>query len=193
MKTSLGSAALVGFTLATVMACYAVSYRVNSERAGVERLRTTIAADTRDIRMLQAELRTRARLPELQRWNEQVLTLAPPKPEQFLGSPVVLASYVAPHANASALRYAAARAPALPRRPIEQVAYLELPRGAQIASAPQPAAVSDSVPVVAAPRYPAAPLRRAPAAPASLALDATLGGQIDAAAAAEAGRKAAMR
>ena len=187
MKTSLGSAALVGVTFAAVMACYAVSIRVGSERTGVERVRATIAADTRDIRMLQAELRTRARLPELQRWNEQVLALSPPKPGQFLGSPLVLANYARPAAEAPGVRFVAT--PALPaaKRAVQQVAYLETPTGA--VPAPGVEAAAAPVPVRRAP-----PQVHAPTATPSIALDATLGGAIDAAAAQERGDvKVALR
>jgi len=204
MKTSLGSAALVGVTFAAVMACYAVSIRVGSERTGVERVRATIAADTRDIRMLQAELRTRARLPELQRWNEQVLALAPPRPDQFLGGPVVLASYAGPATGTAVVRFAAARPQPRPAQPVEQIAYLNLPHGVGMTTVAAPAitaaTATGTASTAAAPMMPHQAAHATPTAShhpavatASLALDATLGGQIDAAAAAEAGRKAAMR
>jgi len=66
---------------------------VSSERAAVDKLRAQVVADAHDIRMLQSEVRTRARLPELQRWNDTVLALSPPKVGQFLRDGVQLASY----------------------------------------------------------------------------------------------------
>ncbi len=75
------------------MTCYTVSLRAATERAAVAAARAQIARDTTEMRLLRAELRTRSRLPELQRWNEQVLALAPPSAEQLMVSPVMLAAY----------------------------------------------------------------------------------------------------
>lgn len=79
--------------LATVLGCYTVSLKVSGERKAVDDLRSAIARDVRGIRTLQAELRTRARLPELQRWNDEVLALGAPTAAQFVRDPVLLAGY----------------------------------------------------------------------------------------------------
>jgi len=129
MKTSFKSAALIAAALASAMGCYTISLRASAERAGIDAARQRIARDTADIRLLQAELRTRARLPELERWNVQVLALAPPRAEQLLGNPVLLASYAAPAAPHAPVEVAAVvrNAPA-PIAPIRRVAFTPAPR-----------------------------------------------------------------
>lgn len=177
MKTSFGSAALVGLALSSAMAFYAVSLHVAAERAGTEKVRLATAADLRAIRLLQAELRTRARLPELQRWNEQVMAMVPPKPGQFLGSPLMLADYRRPDAEAPAVRFVAAVA-VTRATPVQQIAYSTehvAPLQAAPVPAPTPAPASARVHVADTP----------PVALPSIALDATLGSTIDLAAAAE--------
>ena len=130
MKTNFKSMALVGAALVSIMACYSVSLRVSAERAAVDSMRGKIAGDLQDIRTLQAELRTRARLPELQRWNEQVLALAPPKAEQFLNNSVMLASYetttapAKPAVQLAAIVRATVAAPMAAPSPIRQVSYM---------------------------------------------------------------------
>lgn len=211
MKTSFGSAALVGLALSSAMAFYAVSLHVAAERAGIDKVRAQIVADSHDIRMLQAELRTRARLPELQRWNEQVLALAPPKPNQFIDSPLVLANYTPPSSAtpraADPVRFAAVHPSVAPASPVQQVAFqrpvagvgpMERTVAAQTVPTKKPvpaasvAAAADVSLVTAAPKAPAhhapKPLVVAaagPATPPSIGLDATLGGQLAAAAAQE--------
>lgn len=136
MKT-IKSAVMIATALASALGCYAVTLKVSAERAGVAAARVRIAADTAEVRLLEAELRTRARLPELQRWNEQVLALAPPRAEQFLGNPVQLASFaVAPSAPTGQLATAVVRdAPAAPA-PVRRVAFAP-------GAATPPAAVAD--------------------------------------------------
>ncbi|MGL4541096.1 MAG: hypothetical protein ACRCUI_01135 [Polymorphobacter sp.] len=97
------------------LGCYTISLKVSSARADVDKLRAELVADSRDIRMLQSELRTRARLPELQRWNDAVLALSPPSAQQFVRDSVQLASY-APGAVAATAPVAQlpARAPSPP-------------------------------------------------------------------------------
>ena len=210
MKTSFGSAALVGLTLSSAMAFYAVSLHVAAERAGIDKVRAQIIADSRDIRMLQAELRTRARLPELQRWNEQVLALAPPKPNQFIDSPLMLANYTpSTGAKAPAPQFATAHPESKAVSPIQQVAFRE-PSATGSAGpaiklaepAPKPATpapdrvitvASTSAPVPLSTMVPAHHRSKSlvvasaePAtSPPSIGLDATLGGQLAAAAAQE--------
>jgi hypothetical protein len=94
--TNLQSTAMIAAALASVLGCYTVALHAAAERAAIGAAQAQIARDTSDIRLLRAELRTRSRLPELQRWNEQVLVLAPPRAEQLMANPVMLASYAAP-------------------------------------------------------------------------------------------------
>jgi len=114
--------------LAMVLGCYTVSLKVSGERKAVDDLRASIARDVRGIRTLQAELRTRARMPELQRWNDEVLALSAPTAGQFVRDPVLLASFgnrpeprtapVAPD-----ISYALAQAPAAPPSPVVEASY----------------------------------------------------------------------
>ncbi len=121
---SLQSSALIAAALASITACYAVSLRAANERTAIVEARTQIARDTSDLRLLRAELRTRSRLPELQRWNEQVLALAAPRAEQLVTDTVQLASYAvprttpaptAPVATVAVMRDAPVTVPALRR------------------------------------------------------------------------------
>ncbi len=95
---SLQTTTMIATALASVFGCYIVSLHASAERAAVGAAHAQIARDMSDMRLLRTELRTRSRLPELQRWNEQVLALAPPRAEQLIANPVQLASYAAPSA-----------------------------------------------------------------------------------------------
>ena len=95
MRNYAGSAMMLVATMVAAVGCYTINLKVSSERAGVESLRMQLVADAREMRNLQAELRTRARFPELQRWNDNVLQMSAPAAGQFLRSPVELASYAA--------------------------------------------------------------------------------------------------
>lgn len=123
MKTSFKSTALILAALGSVMTCYSVSLKASTERAGVEAARQRIAHDVADIRLLQAELRTRARLPELQRWNEQVLALAPPRAEQFVDNPVMLASYTMTPSHAPVQVAVVRDAPPAAAGPLQRVVF----------------------------------------------------------------------
>lgn len=120
---SLQSTAMIAAALASVLGCYTVSLHASAERAAIGAATAQIARDTGDMRLLRAELRTLSRPPELQRWNEQVFTLAPPRAEQLMANAVLLASYAAPAAVpaapvatlAAVVRDAPAPAPALRR------------------------------------------------------------------------------
>jgi hypothetical protein len=134
MRDYAGSALMVAITTIVGIGCYAASAHGAAQREAVETMRRQLVADTRVIRDLQAELRTRARLPQLERWNEDVLKMSAPAAGQFLRSPVHLASLVSPpkpDVPAPALQYALAPAtpeaeatPLPPARPgVVQAAY----------------------------------------------------------------------
>ena len=107
MRNYAGSAMMLVTTMVAAVGCYTINLKVSSERAGVEALRLQLVADAREMRNLQAELRTRARFPELQRWNDNVLQMSAPAAGQFLRSPVELASYAAaPTATRPGIVYA---------------------------------------------------------------------------------------
>ncbi|MFC3713035.1 hypothetical protein ACFOMD_10655 [Sphingoaurantiacus capsulatus] len=96
MGMRLGSVSMMAATAVAILAFNTLSLHVSAERAKVDRLQTRIAADLRDIRALEAELRTRARLPVLQTWNDNVLAMSAPTARQFADSPVQLASFASP-------------------------------------------------------------------------------------------------
>lgn len=96
-----GSVSMMAATAVAILGFNTLSLHVSAERAKVEKLQSRIAADLRDIRALEAELRTRARLPVLQKWNDNVLALSAPTSRQFADTPVQLAAY-APSAPAVA-------------------------------------------------------------------------------------------
>ena len=92
---------MMAATAIAILGFNTLSLHVSAERAKVEKLQARIAADLRDIRALEAELRTRARLPVLQKWNDNVLALSAPTSRQFADTAVQLAAY-APSAPAAA-------------------------------------------------------------------------------------------
>lgn len=101
MNMRFGSVSMMAATAAAILGFNTLSLHVSAERAKVDRLERQIASDLRDIRALEAELRTRARLPVLQTWNDNVLALSAPTAKQFADSPVQLAAF-APGAPAAA-------------------------------------------------------------------------------------------
>ena len=139
MRTKLGSVGLVAGAMASALACYTVSLKVSAERADADRMRAQIASDLRDIRALEAELRTRSRLPQLENWNNDVLALSAPTPKQYAASHVVLASF-APKADAPA---------AVPSEPAVQYAIADAARTAQQPATIQTASYAADAPVVA--------------------------------------------
>lgn len=77
----LGWAAAVG---AAAISFYLVSLRVAAERGDLEAIDREIAQTHRDIRQLKTELRTRASMRQLERWNGDVLALAAPSASQYI-------------------------------------------------------------------------------------------------------------
>jgi hypothetical protein len=69
---------------AAALGCYMLSLRVASERADLTRLQSRIVATQQQIRALQTDVGTRARLAQLEQWNDEVLALAPPASGQFV-------------------------------------------------------------------------------------------------------------
>jgi hypothetical protein len=108
---------LVAGTVAIAVTSYSLSLKVAAERRAVERLARTNVALTSDLKALEAELRVRMRMPQLQRWNDSVLGLVPISASQYLSRPVQLAAYgTAPEAQAFPRAQLAVRdiAPAAP-------------------------------------------------------------------------------
>jgi hypothetical protein len=130
-------------TTAVIVGSYTVNLKVSAERTAVERLRRQLVADTRGLRDLQAELRTRARLPQMQRWNDDVLQMSAPAAGQYLRTPVQLAGFAAPEAAVVPVTQAVTRTVTPPApvpvqslsAPVVRAAY----RAAPAVAAPAPA------------------------------------------------------
>jgi len=71
---------------------YLISLQVAAERAKLEDVDRRIASAQRDMRALQTELGTRANMRQLQKWNDEVLSLAAPQAAQYLTSETELAA-----------------------------------------------------------------------------------------------------
>lgn len=165
-----GSLAMVATCAGAALGCYLVSLRVASERAQLEDVETQIVLAQRDLRTVQTEIGTRARLSQLERWNAKVLALSAPAANQFLNggfelarlaqpqhkvefnAPVVLASAPAPEAKKPPIGEpetddAGTPAPAAPQALLHQASLKtgtrEVP-SAPAANSPQKAAGSKS-------------------------------------------------
>jgi hypothetical protein len=108
MKQYLSAILWIIGTTAVVAGAQVVTTRAAAERRAVTRLNIRLVENTVRIRELEAELRTRAGLPELQRWNDAVFQLSAPQSRQILQSPVQLASFAARPEAAPSVRYALA-------------------------------------------------------------------------------------
>lgn len=142
MRHYAGTALMLFVTMVAAVGSYTVNLQVSGERAQVDKLRRQLVADARDIRNLEAELRTRARLPEMQRWNDSVLQMSAPAAGQYLRSPVQLASFgAAPAAPAAQpdVRYAVATPAPAPTiaAPVQRAAYRPAPAPVAAPSAPR--------------------------------------------------------
>lgn len=124
MSFRLGSVSMMAATAVAILAFNTLSLHVSAERAKVDRLHAGIAADLRDIRALEAELRTRARLPVLQKWNDSVLAMSAPTAKQFADS-VQLAAFApgAPAEPTVQLALASPETTVVQRPGIVKVAY----------------------------------------------------------------------
>lgn len=125
--TRFRSMTLVAGATASALAFYMVTLRVSSERSAVNRLERRIAVNMADIRNLQSELGTRSRLPQLERWNSEVLALSAPKSNQYLNGEIELATFLDARKPAmqAEVRQAVLVEPKAPAAsaPIQTVAY----------------------------------------------------------------------
>lgn len=176
MRTYAGSALLLFVTMAAAIGSYTINLKVSAERAAVEKLRRTIVADAGRIDDLRSELRTRARLPEMQRWNDNVLMMSAPAAGQYLRSPVQLASFGAPAAPAAPGIQNAVTAPvAAPApAPVVQVAYAAAPAPVPVVRvAAPPVAAPDAARIIRA-SYPARAAAPRPVPSLVVDIDASL-------------------
>lgn len=91
-----GVVTMLAGTLAVALVSYSISMAVSAERSAAERLARENATLAHELKALDAEFRVRMRLPQLERWNRDVLGLQPIEASQFLDSPLLLASYGMP-------------------------------------------------------------------------------------------------
>jgi hypothetical protein len=91
-----GSLFMVASCAGAALGCYLVSLRVASERAQLEDVETKIVLAERDMRTVQTEIGTRARLSQLERWNVKVLALSAPQADQFVKGSFELARLAQP-------------------------------------------------------------------------------------------------
>ncbi|WP_156357891.1 MULTISPECIES: hypothetical protein [unclassified Sphingomonas] len=73
-------------------AFYLVISQGAAERGRVEAIERSIVQARQDIRSLETEFDTRANMAQLERWNGDVLSLAAPRAEQYVGGEHQLAS-----------------------------------------------------------------------------------------------------
>jgi hypothetical protein len=131
-----GSLFMVASCAGAALGCYLVSLRVASERAALEDVETQIVLAQRDVRNVQTEIGTRARLSQLERWNARVLALSAPQADQFLKGGFELARLTEPqHKVDFQAAVVLAAAPAPNRSPIGQAEMDD--SGAPPAAAPR--------------------------------------------------------
>lgn len=153
----MSSLMMVAGALSVALASYTISLKVSAERKAAEALARENRLLSADIERLGAELRVRMRLPQLERWNSNVLGLKPIAAEQFVADPLHLAHYGTPLAGAPAQEPTLAVA-----RNLEQVA----PANSRSAALTQ--VVASGPAAVAAPAVrPPKPAERAAASPAA--------------------------
>jgi len=87
---------LIAGTLAVALTSYSLSLQVSSERRETNRLARQNSALESELKAMDAELRVRMRMPQLQRWNDDILGMVPISATQYLANPVHLASYGKP-------------------------------------------------------------------------------------------------
>lgn len=156
------TALMVGGTLAVAVLCYSLNQAVAEERRELRRLAARNLELAAATRALEAELRVRMRLPQLQSWNDGILGLRPITAAQHVRAPAELAVYALGPAAAPApgprlaVREGPAPAPAAPR-----LVARDLPGALPRAAAPAPAAAQPA-PLVVAALPPAAPAPEPP-------------------------------
>jgi hypothetical protein len=153
---------------AAALGCYMLSLRVAAERADVDRLDARIVTASQNIRSLQTELGTRARMQQLEEWNDEVLALSAPVSGQYVEGGISLARFdvnqqpVAPNADVR-LASADAAAPVTPAHavttpPVRAVATptQTAPPMVRRASATLPAPAATTLPLTTPAPQPAA-------------------------------------
>lgn len=170
MRQYLSAIAWIAVTTAVVAGAQIVTTKAAAERRTVTKLNIALVENTVRIRELEAELRTRAGMPELQRWNDAVFQLSAPQGAQILQSPLQLASFAAkpdPAEAAPSVQFAITR-PDLPGAAPQPVPRAPQAAGARVVNVSFPvAATSDPALAEAmeAPVFIPAPPPQAPVVP----------------------------
>ncbi len=109
MKQYLSAMLWIAATTLIVGTAQVITSRAAAERRVVTRLNIALVDNKMRIRELEAELGTRAGLPQVERWNNVAFHMAAPQSSQILRSPVQLAAFAArPEADAPQARLAVA-------------------------------------------------------------------------------------
>jgi hypothetical protein len=149
-------------------AFYLVTSQVAAERSRVESVERAIVKARADIRVLETEFDTRANLAQLERWNGDVLSLAAPRAEQFVGGEAMLAQLPGrtPGEDVQFASYVVPSAPVL----LTAASMAQAQAEAAAAKAVAAEAVTARAPVATASATPAAtPRKPAAAAPVAVA------------------------
>lgn len=118
MRQYLSAMMWITATTVIVASAQVVTTRAAAERRAVTRLNIELVDNKVRIRELEAEMRTRAGMQEMQRWNDAVFQMAAPQSGQILRSPVQLASFAAqPEAAPRVQMAVAVDAPLAPAAP----------------------------------------------------------------------------
>jgi len=146
MMIRMNNPTMISLTVVSALAFYTISLKVSAERSAVIDLQRQIVRDTREIRQLEAELRTRASLPQLQRWNDDVLALTTARVDQYAQTPVQLAAYATqtpqPLATQAAVALASATPVATPGAPRALASNVVQVAARTDASATRPAVIA---------------------------------------------------
>lgn len=121
MRQYFSALAMIAVTTVVVAGAQIITTKAAAERRAVTKLNIELVEITVRVRELEAELGTRAGMPELQRWNDAVFQLSAPQGAQILRSPVQLASFAARPGSAPMVQYAIASGAPAAGQPGNQV------------------------------------------------------------------------
>jgi hypothetical protein len=155
-RDSSGTVLAIMVTMGVCVAAYSISTRVAAERHQLAELARENARLTEETLALEAELRVRMRLPQLQRWNDEILRLQPVAASQLLRKPVDVLVYAnaAPKQMAATPRLVSAPFPAI-SNPDTPLLAGPAPAAPAPGLAPAPAPVPGPDPLPAVPQPPA--------------------------------------
>ncbi len=109
MRQYLSSVLWIAGTTIVVASAQVVTTRSAAERRAVTKLNIELVDNKVRIRELEAEMRTRTGMQEVERWNNVNFQMAAPQTSQILRSPVQLAAFAAQPETAPRVQMAVAR------------------------------------------------------------------------------------